>query len=233
MGVQARSALPALTRLLSDAEAPVRTQAALAIWNIDANAELALPVLSLVLKDVDNRDRWEAVEAIGIIAAEARPAIKGLTEVMVVALKDRDARVRLQAARSLWRRTRDAKVVVPLLRDGVGDRDVVARLITVETLGEMPREDRVAPLLVQALEDRDVSVRLLAQEGLARGGEALVPQLVEALGAKTARARLGAVRALGLIGPPARKALAALEALKKDGDAAVRAAAVEAAASIK
>jgi HEAT repeat protein len=228
MGVQARSGVPALTRLLKDPEAAVRTQASLALWHVDQNAELALPTLTLVLKDVDNPDRWEAVEAVGVIAAEAQPRIKGLTEVMVVALKDRDARVRAQAARSLWRRTRDAKVIVPLLSDVVRDRDALARRIAVETLGEMGADDRAFTLLTQALEDRDVGLRLLAAEGLARGGAAAVPALLTSLEAKNPRVRQGAARSLGLIGAPAKKASEALGKLTKDPDAAVRAAAEEA-----
>ena len=66
------------------------------------------PYEGIAFKDVDNKDRWEAVEGIGTISVEARPAIRGLTEIVVGALKDRDARVRMQAAKWLWRRTREA-----------------------------------------------------------------------------------------------------------------------------
>lgn len=227
MGVAARSALPALERVLKDPDAAVRSQAALAVWSIDQNAELALPVLNLVLKDVDNADRWEAVEAIGIIGAEARPPIRGIFEILSNALKDRDVRVRMQAARQLWRRERQAKVIVPLLRDGVTDRDLLARTIAVETLGELGADERAAPLLRQALEDRDVGVRLLAEESLARGGAEAVPGLLDALDAKSLRVRVGAVRALGLIGPPAKAARARLEKLAGASDAALQSAARE------
>lgn len=228
MGVQARSSVPALTRLLTDPEASVRIQAALALWLLDQNAEGTLPILNFVLKDVDNVDRWEAIEAVGTIALESRPPIKGITEVLVNALKDRDVRVRLQAAKWLWRRTRQAKTVIPLLRESVTERDLLGRLTAIETLGEFSAEDRVVPLLTQALEDKDVGVRLAATEGLARGGADAVPQLIEALTAKPARVRLGVARALGLMGPTAQKAKPALEALSKDSDPGVRAAGAEA-----
>jgi HEAT repeat protein len=120
------------------------------------------------------------------------------------------------------------KTIVPLLRDVAGDRDLLTRLIAVQTLGEMGAEDRVVPMLTQALEDRDVSVRLLAIEGLARGGDAAIAPLVEALSAKSARVRLGVARALGMMGPAAKKAEPALGKLTKDPDPAVRAAAEEA-----
>jgi HEAT repeat protein len=215
-------------RMMKDPESTVRTQAALALWNIDRSAEVAVAILNLVLKDVDNKDRWEAIEAMGIIAIEARPPIRGLTEVLVNGLKDRDARVKVHAAKWLFRRNRQPSVVVPMLREAVTDRDWFVRLTAVETLGELGAEARVVPLLMAALEDRDAGVRLAATEALARGGADAVPQLVEALKNKNARVRVGVVRALGMIGPAALKAVPELQGLKKDADAAVRAAVEEA-----
>ena len=215
IGVAARGQASALTRLLKDGEAQVRTAAALALWNIDRNAEVALPALNLVLKDLDAGDRWEAVEGIGTISVEARPAIRGLTEIVVGALKDRDARVRMQAAKWLWRRTRQAKVIVPLIQDGLADRDLLARLTAVETLGEMGTEERVVGLLTSALEDRTPSIRLAAVEGMGRSVP--VKQLVALLADKTPRVRLAVVHALGLVGPDAKSALPALLALRFKG----------------
>lgn len=223
MGVQARSALPTVARLVKDVDPSVRAQAAMALWRIDRNAEIALAMLNLVLKDVDNKDRWEAVEGIGTIGVEARPPIKGIFEVLASALEDRDPRVRYTAAKWLWRRTRDSKPVVPLVRDGAADRDTFARQIAVETLGEMSTGDRVVPLLAQALDDREVGIRLAATEGLARGGADVVPLLVEALKSKNARVRLGVARALVLMGPGVKPAREALQPLAKDSDSAVRA----------
>jgi HEAT repeat protein len=216
MGLLARSTVPSLMRLLKDPESTVRTQAALALWSIDAKADVALPILNLVLKDVDNNDRWEAIEAVGMVSVEARPAIRGLTEVVVAALKDRDARVRCHAARWLFRREQQARVVIPLLREAVTDRDVFVRLSAVEALGEMGAEARILGLLTAALEDRDLTVRLAAEEALAHGGADVVPSLIEALKSSSAKVRLGVVRALGMIGPAAKAALPALQSLKAD-----------------
>src|SRR5262249_26470144 len=153
-----------------DSASTVRAQAALALWDVDQNVELALPILKRVITDVDNRDRWEAVDAVGRISVEARPAIRGLTEVLFNAVKDRDPRVRVEAAKWLFRRERKPAIVVPLLREGVTDRDPMVRLSTVEVLGELGAEGRVVDLMTTALQDRDVNVRLAAEEGLARGG---------------------------------------------------------------
>jgi HEAT repeat protein len=228
MGLPARSAVKALEKLRKDPISPVRTQVALALWSIDQNASDALRTLKLVLADVDNKDRWEAIEAVGIISVEARPPIRGLLEVVVTALKDRDARVRTHAAKWLFRRTREAREVAPFLREGVTDRDVFTRVSCVEALGELGAEGRAVPLLAAALEDKNLAVRLAAEEALARGGPAVVPQLLESLKSKSAKVRLGVARALGLIGPAAKSARSALEALKRDKDPGVRQAAEEA-----
>ena len=221
IGLPARGHVAALTRQLKDGEAPVRTAAALALWHIDGNAEVALPALNLVLKDIDAGDRWEAVEGIGIISVEARPPIRGITEIVVNAVKDRDARVRMQAAKWLWRRTRQAKVVLPLIQDGVADRDTLARLTAVEILGEMGTEERVVGLLTSALEDRTPAVRLAAVEGFARSVP--VKQLVALLSSKTPRVRLAAIHALGLVGPDAKSSVPPLLALRQEGGEVVRA----------
>src|SRR5205807_7329528 len=69
------------------------------------------------------------------------------------------------------------------------------------------------------------SVRLAAEEGLARGGAEMVPQLIEALKNKNPKVRAGVARALGMIGPPAGKPAAlALVRLQKDTDEGVRSA---------
>jgi HEAT repeat protein len=221
MGLPARSALPALMRLVKDPEPSVQTQVALALWSTDQNAEVALPILRMVIVDVDNKDRWEAIDAVGTISVQANPPIRGLMTVVVSALKDRDARVRMQAAKWLFRREKQARVVVPLLRDGVNDRDVSVRIAAVEALGELGAEARVVPLLTKALEDRDVSVRLTAEEALARGGADSVLQLIEALKGSSPKVRLGVVRALGLMGPGAKEATKVLEGLRDDADKAV------------
>lgn len=198
LGVAARSLTPSLLARIRDSDAGVRAASALALWWLEGESDLPLTVLELVLKDVDNLDRWQAVEAIGIIASEARPAIKGLTELLVNALKDRDARVRVMAARWLWRRVKQSKPVVPLLRDVLADRDSLARLMAAETLGELDTEANTGPTLLNLLEDRDGAVRLAAVEGLVRLNDR--PALLKALeGSKRTReaARLAFSR-LGL-----------------------------------
>jgi len=197
IGVPARRLADKLLQRLQEGEPAECIQAALAYWRVEGVSEAPLAVLDYLLKDVDLDERWEAVEVIGQIASEAQPPIKGLTEVLVNLLKDRDARVRAMAARWLWRRVRQSKPVVPLLRDVLSGRDVLARRIALETLGELDEEARPTPLLVAALQERDPNLRLAAIEGLARVGDkqALLQSLSgparTAEGARLAFARLG------------------------------------------
>ncbi|MFM7150701.1 MAG: HEAT repeat domain-containing protein, partial [Gemmataceae bacterium] len=225
--VASRSALPALESLLKDGDPGVRSQAALALYRISGAADPALPALLLNLKDLDAPERWQAIDAVGWIARTAQPPIRGLTEILVNGLKDREVRVRVQAARALWRRTRQARTIVPLLRDALSDRDAVARRWVVETLGEMSAEDRVVPLLAMALEDREMSVRLAAEEAMIRLGSAAVPSLLEALASRNPRVRLGVLQALSRLDLSPDAAKTRLTPLRDDADPAVRALAEE------
>src|SRR5262249_47945673 len=150
-----------------------------------------------VIKDVDSADRWEAIEAVGYIATTAVPPIKGLTEVLVNGLKDRDVRVRATAAKWLWRRSKMGKAVLPPWRAVAPPRDASPRQVVTETLGEITGEPGVLPLLAVGLEDRDLMVRVAAERGLANVGT--VEMVVKMLTAKRKRTPAAAVRILALM----------------------------------
>lgn len=214
LGVQARSSADALKRLLADPEPSVRVQVALALWRIEQDPDVPLGLLNLVIKDIDNRDRWEAMEAIGLIGSETATSIRGLTELQVNGLKDREAAVRVYAARGLYRRLRDAKTALPFLREALNDRESVTKIAAIEVLGEMAEDEKVVALLSANFEDRDVSVRLATMEALARQGQKALPGLLNALESKNAKVQLGAIRTLGLMGESAKKAKAKLKAIE-------------------
>ncbi|MFO0877122.1 MAG: HEAT repeat domain-containing protein [Gemmataceae bacterium] len=224
-GLPARSALPTLLRLLQDPSPGVRTQAAIALWSIEGKPDQPLTVLNQVLKDVDHRDRWEAIEGIGRIGVEARPFIKGITEILVTALKDRDARVRVHAARWLWRRTHQGRVVEPLLQESLADRDPQVRAIAVETLAELPLDERPFAALFRALDDREVQVRLLAELAVSQGGPEVLPHLLEGINSPVARVRAGTLWAVARLGPSARSIRERVEKLIRDPDTRVQLAA--------
>jgi HEAT repeat protein len=224
VGPAAGAALPRLRTLLKEEESTGRVQSALALWEIERKPETPLIVLRMGLVDVDLPDRWEVMEALVQIAVEARPPIRGMTEVLLNGVKDRDARVRVVAVRGLWKREGQPKNIVPLLRDSVSDRDAFVRQMALETLAEMPPDAAIVGLLSQSFEDRDPSVRQVGFAGLVRGGEAGVEFLIPGLESEHPRIRAGTARVLGAIGPAAKAALPALRKRVKDPDDSVRSA---------
>jgi HEAT repeat protein len=225
LGPAAQPALARLRDLLKDEEPPVRVQAALALWEIERKPEAPLMVLQVTMIDVDLPDRWEAMEALAQIGSEARPPIRGMTEVVLKGVKDRDARVRVLAVRGLWRREGQPKNIVPLLREPASDRDPFVRQTALETLAEMPPDREIVGLLTQSFEDRDPSVRQTGFAALVRGGKASVEFLIPGLSNRTPQVRAGTARVLGKIGPDARPALPALQKLTEDPEESVRSAA--------
>jgi HEAT repeat protein len=205
MGVPARSAADRLRAAMKDPVPAVRVQAALALWRVARDADLASAVLYAALKDADNKDRWEAVEVVGILAVEAAPREEPC-EALLKASKDRDPAARVQALAWLFRVRGKARQTA-LLRAAVADRDVSVRLMAVEALGETGAEGEILGPLLPALEDKDVSVRLAAEEALARGGKRMTAQLIAGLSEPSPRTRAAMARALGMIGPDAKRAV--------------------------
>jgi HEAT repeat protein len=214
MGELARPAVDRLAALAKakpdEANTAVRVAAAVALWRITNVPEPTLAVLQMVLADLDYPDRWEAIEGIVEIAEGARPPIRGLTEVLLQAAKDRDARVRIFAVRGLWRREQRAATVLPLLTELLADSDVFVRQTAVQTLGELPPSTNVIAPLLRALEDRDVGVRVAALFTLVHGGTGAVPHLVKALSSKVEKIRVGAADALRRIRPDSKAEVAKL-----------------------
>ena len=175
------------------------------LWNVDRDASLALRTLNLVLKDVDNKDRWEAVDAVGLISMGAGPTIPGLTEVLLNSGSRTATAAWARAAKWLFRRTKQAVKVVPLLpRRRDGPRRLRPTVHRRDAGRDGRRGEGRAAFVYGPAQTATSTYRPLAAEGLAHGGADVVPQLVEALKNKDARVKAGVARALGLIGPAAR-----------------------------
>lgn len=87
------------------------------------------------------------------------------------------------------------------------DDDPVVRRAVTAAIGAMgPAADRAVPALIGRLGDADDEVADRARVALARIGAAAVKPLAAAVSDPSARVRMGAVRALGGIGPDARAA---------------------------
>ncbi|MGA2066615.1 MAG: HEAT repeat domain-containing protein [Thermoguttaceae bacterium] len=147
LGAAAKSAQPALERLLGDGESYNRIAAALALWRIDhANAPRCVAAL---LRDIDDPAfGGDAMAALGEMGPDARRAIPALAEHLAA----KDLTVRVDAARALYRidRSRAPAIVEVMVRDlsaTVWDKPEYA----AEMLGEMGADARPA---VEALRKR-------------------------------------------------------------------------------
>jgi HEAT repeat protein len=228
VGILARPALPALLAALADSEEPVRKAARDAMATIGFLRD-DVSVLADALKHTSPAVRLYAVQAIEGTGADPAAAVP----VYAVALKDADAEVRQQAARSLGKLGPKARGrVLPLLLAARKDGDAGVKSAAEEglaALGPSAAEDLAA--LRTAAKDSSPEVRAYALKGIAGLGPAAksaVPELVVALEQPDKETRRLAAEALVKLGPAAKDAAAPLTKALADPDPAVRAWAVEA-----
>lgn len=130
-GPEARSAVPALLKLMKEGEeSQVRWNAVRTLGKIGPGAREAVPELIAALKDRDDHVREHAAEALGDIGPEAREGVPALIEI----LKDPIARVRRDAARSLGQIGPAAKVALPALKGLLNDEDPQVRQAATRAL---------------------------------------------------------------------------------------------------
>jgi HEAT repeat protein len=115
------------------------------------------------------------------------------------------------------------------------DEKVANRKKAAGQLGQLGvRAEKAVPALVKALEDVDVAVRDEAEAALVKIGEVAVPGLLDGLKNEDQFVRVRVVGILGNIGPPAKKALDALETAQvKDDSTFVKEAAEKAVFRVK
>lgn len=136
--------------------------------------------------------------------------------------------LRVQAAGELLRLQPENKEALPILIDGLQDKDVSTRQQAGQVLAMQALAARAAvPALRRALRDPSVIVRIQAADALykiAGDVETTVPVLLKALKSSSAGAfaRRQAAMKLGNMGPTAKAALPVLRALLEDADKFVR-----------
>jgi HEAT repeat protein len=159
-GPDAKAAVPALRELLKDADAHVRSTAAMALWKINRD-DAVLPALMALLQDRGFEARTAAVYSLGVdLQAAAQPAIP----LLVKALWDAAPEVRVAAPEALGRIGPAARPAVPALLVLLGDdqqEDVHSAV--AEALGLIGPPARAAVLVLQRrLEHADAYVRACA-----------------------------------------------------------------------
>jgi len=139
-------------------------------------------------------------------------------EIIKEALKDKDTKVRMNAASALGEI--GDKSAIPLLKEALKDKDTVVRMSAASAL-EMIGDKSAIPLLKEALKDKSESVKIYAAMALYRiGDKSAIPLLKESLKDKDMKARMYAAMALGKIGD--KSAIPLLKEALKDKDTVVR-----------
>jgi HEAT repeat protein len=196
------------------------------------------------LQSPDAEARRQAIFALGAIGPKAGEGVPALSAIMT---DDPDRQMRSEAALALYKMAPASQAAVPALSRALQDEGPLVRMYAALALFQLREQARPAvPALIQGLKDDanntflrgfSMTVREMMVQTLARasaGTADAVPALTEALeSAKTDNLRVTAVRALGEVGPAARSAAPALEALLKDKNRRVQEAAREALDKIK
>ncbi|MFL5245691.1 MAG: HEAT repeat domain-containing protein [Gemmataceae bacterium] len=193
--------------LLSDRD-DIRRDAASALGQIGAEAKEASRELNVLLTDKNPDVRVKAAEAIWKIERRVFASVQVLVEV----LQDGPDEARRDAASVLVQINALPVMTIPAWTNALKDKDVEVRRISVQALGQFAEKaEGVIPNLMEAM--KEPALRDTAAEALAAIGKPAIPALIQAVNGFQAQQRLGAVKALGKIGPDAREVLESLNNL--------------------
>jgi HEAT repeat protein len=242
IGPDARPALGPVGESLKDRDPKIRALAAQALGEMGPHARPAAPLLARALQDPDDQVRRQAAEALHAIGP-------GMAVHLLPVLKDQKLAVRLSALQALatFHESTDA---VQALVNALHDPERKVRTVAASALVQLGAQARAAvPGLLDNLEVPDLELQTQAFTALmaigspgdtklldalgkasANGGWArprgkeAVPSLLRALADPNPTERLGAVLALGQLGPDAKAAVAFLAMRLTDPNRSVRAA---------
>jgi HEAT repeat protein len=220
--------VPALEReLLKDADAKVRIAAADILGWTDPTSVTAL---TAALDDPDSSVQAKALESLWELESLAKPA----TESVLRLTKSPNEQIRWRAISACgWIRIEPDKAV-PILLAATKDESTFVRFRAAESLQRLKvASAEVVTALAGGLADEDWDVRNMCAEALGNMGEPAVSALILATTHPKAEARRYAASALLSIGPKAKAAIPALEAMNKDPDMEAGAMAARALRAIK
>lgn len=225
LGLAARDAVPALSKLLHDVYPDVRSTAAKALAAIGVPA---VPALIEALKDPALKNHAQIANALAWIGPPAKDAVPILTEllkshwdparlealialaeigldskaalpVVVRMLADPNERVREQTLKTL---KQIGPPAIPVLKDALGDKSLLLRLGTMRALAVFGSEAKeTIPVLCDALKDADPRIRAQAAAalgGMGKEAKEAIPNLLDALQDKKLTVQIQA--ALALVG---------------------------------
>jgi tetratricopeptide (TPR) repeat protein len=234
-GPDIEAAVPSLVELLKkkDEDIYTRRRAVDALRILGPGARAALPALNELMRDKKDPIR---IEVLFMTVVIERPEPAEVPEV-VRQLKDKDAKVRAEAARRLdlfgplAKPSPELMAAVPALVEALRDPEAEVRkhcvsvLVNLSFWAERIDMDAGVSALIQMLKEADDVVRREAATALGKvgpGARDAVPALTEALGDRVENVRSSAAYALGKIGRESKDAAPFLIKLLTDSSADVR-----------
>jgi HEAT repeat protein len=223
LGPEAASAVPALVKVLDDEDGAIRDAALVALASIGPSARDAVGPLRALLKDEERAgNHLAAAEALWLIAGHADAPAS-----LEVRLKGMPGPEKIEAARRLWRYTRNPGAV-SALAEMVARGSPPARRGALPVLREIgPGAKAALPAVLPLLndEDRDLRLNAIAFVGRLGGyGKAAVPALEKLLDGEDRDGQWWAAWALWQVQKD-RRTVPPLVKRLRDKDVAVRTAA--------
>jgi HEAT repeat protein len=220
--IGARGAYDAMLPALDDISPAVRQAAAQALEKLGPPTIAEVGALGEALQKHGPASRAYAVTALEHIGA-----MTDTSNLLIVALKDKDAAVRKPAAEALGKFGRGAgSAAVPALREALRDSDGGVRQAALDAIQAMgsPPPSALADLRA-ALKENTAEARRYGAFGLGRlsaDARDAVPDLAATLRDTDAGVRAAACAALGRIGAPAKSAAAGIAQALHDPIRSVR-----------
>jgi HEAT repeat protein len=237
IGRDARAAVPALIKALSDPDARLRVAAVYTLGRAagehglaqlrrrsglpprdgDEGDATAVPALVAALRDSDQFMRGYAADALASIGPVAKDAVPALLAALNDPRDEEHLHARYKAALALAQIGPDAKVALPALVKALGDEERSVRYAAASVLCGMRADAaEAAPALIKLL-GSDYSMFGDSRSGMRASimdiGTGVIPALIEALGDDSVKVRDFAATILGQFGPVASDAVPALEDL--------------------
>jgi HEAT repeat protein len=230
-------ALSSALTALKGKDANRRSQAAMALATMGADATEGVPALIEALKDKHDRldmlrefdakivgndfvVRKEAVIALGKIGPYSKDALPLLEKFVAEPANKpyREWAVQAMTAIRLANPQSSIEDLPALMKTLRGDEQDSVKLVAVSRLAELGSKATDAiPPLIDALKSTNQNLQGAAGDALVKIGPQAIPSLVEALADK--RARRAAAKALRGFGPAGKEAVPALIEALKEGDA--------------
>jgi HEAT repeat protein len=167
IGPDAKEAVPALSKIMTEKDIANRVNAAESIWKINKDLKATMPVFLEGLKSEDFHACDEALDALEIVGANGKEAVPLLTKIL--ADKERTAQARGLAAKVLGNMGPEAKAAVPALVAGLDDFDHDLQDRCVFALGAIgPEAKSATPKLVRMAKEGNARVSKATKEALAK-----------------------------------------------------------------